>query len=29
MQREGVLRRYERDDEGVLCDQVMFAVLRP
>ncbi len=29
MEREGVLRRYERDDEGVLCDQVMFAVLRP
>ena len=29
MSREGVLRRYERDADGALCDQVMFAILRP
>lgn len=29
MAREGVLRNYERDDEGRLCDQVVLAVLRP
>lgn len=29
MQREGVLRRYERDSAGELCDQVVLAALRP
>jgi RimJ/RimL family protein N-acetyltransferase len=29
MTREGVLRHYERDDDGALCDQVVFAGLNP
>lgn len=29
MSREGTLRSYERDDDGALCDQVMFASLAP
>lgn len=29
MVREGVLRRYERDSDGQLCDQLVLAVLRP
>jgi RimJ/RimL family protein N-acetyltransferase len=29
MQREGVLHGYERDDDGHLCDTVMFAIVRP
>jgi RimJ/RimL family protein N-acetyltransferase len=29
MQREGVLRRHERDPQGALCDMVLYAVLRP
>lgn len=27
MQREGVLRRHERDPQGELCDMVIFAIL--
>lgn len=29
MQREGVLRRHERDPQGALCDMVLFAILNP
>jgi RimJ/RimL family protein N-acetyltransferase len=29
MQREGLLRAYERDPQGTLCDVVMFAALSP
>jgi RimJ/RimL family protein N-acetyltransferase len=29
MAREGLLRHYERDDVGELCDQVILAMLRP
>jgi RimJ/RimL family protein N-acetyltransferase len=29
MEREGVLRRYERDSDGELCDQLVLSVLRP
>jgi RimJ/RimL family protein N-acetyltransferase len=29
MQREGVLRRHERDPQGQLCDMVISAVLNP
>jgi len=29
MQREGLLRAYERDPQGQLCDMVMFAALSP
>ena len=29
MQREGVLRRHERDGHGALCDMVLYAVLNP
>ena len=29
LQREGVLRRHERDPQGQLCDMVLYAVLRP
>jgi len=29
MQREGLLRRHERDPQGQLCDMVLFAALNP
>lgn len=29
MQREGLLRAYERDPQGEVCDMVMFAALAP
>lgn len=29
MVREGILRSYERDSDGRLCDQVVLAVVRP
>lgn len=29
LQREGVLRRHERDPQGQLCDMVIYAILRP
>lgn len=29
LQREGVLRRHERDPQGQLCDMVLYATLRP
>lgn len=29
LQREGVLRRHERDPHGALCDMVVFAALNP
>lgn len=29
LHHEGVLARYERDDEGRLCDQFMLAAVRP
>jgi RimJ/RimL family protein N-acetyltransferase len=29
LQREGLLRSYERDDDGQLCDQVVLAIVRP
>jgi RimJ/RimL family protein N-acetyltransferase len=29
MQREGVLRRHERDPQGQLCDMVVYAALNP
>ena len=29
MQREGLLRRHERDPQGALCDMVLYAALRP
>ncbi len=29
MQREGLLRRHERDVQGELCDMVLYALLRP
>jgi RimJ/RimL family protein N-acetyltransferase len=29
MQREGLLRRHERDPQGALCDMVLYAILNP
>ena len=29
MQREGLLRRHERDAHGELCDMVLYVILRP
>lgn len=29
LQREGLLRRHERDPQGQLCDMVLYSVLRP
>jgi RimJ/RimL family protein N-acetyltransferase len=29
LQREGLLRRHERDPQGQLCDMALYAVLRP
>jgi len=29
MQREGLLRRHERDPQGAFCDMVLYAVVRP
>jgi len=29
MQREGLLRRHERDPQGALCDMVLYAALNP
>jgi len=29
MQREGLLRRHERDPQGALCDMVLYATLNP
>ena len=29
MQREGLLRRHERDPQGELCDMVLYSILKP